>query len=290
MSTATIDFVDRYLQAIENKENFTVCTVIDVRDPDGTTANLLARKVMISEGNEVTGDLGHAKLQASVLADARDLIRLGRSKTVTYNLDGSPTGRRDRAVRNEPGIDVYFEVTQGQLTLIVVGGGHVGACLAKVAHYAGWRIVVVDDREAFANRERFPDADEILCKDYDEALRDYPIGPSTYVVAVTRGHKHDEIALRAVVESDARYVGMIGSKRRVGTVLRHLREEGVSQESLDKVWTPIGLDIEAETPEEIAISIVAEMIMVRRGGKGGPMALKERRKTVATPDTDEDEQ
>ena len=179
---------------------------------------------------------------------------------------------------DEPGVDVYFEVVVGQLTLIVVGGGHVGACLAKVAHDAGWRIVVVDDRPDFANAERFPDADEIFCEDYGDALSRYPINSATYVIAVTRGHKHDEIALKAVINSPACYIGMIGSKRRVATVLRHLEEEGVAKDKLDRVWTPIGLDIGAETPEEIAVSIAAEMIMVRRGGNGGSMALKERHK------------
>ena len=150
--------------------------------------------------------------------------------------------------------------------------------LAKVAHDAGWRIVVVDDRPDFANAERFPDADEIFCGDYGDALSRYPINSATYVIAVTRGHKHDEIALKAVINSPACYIGMIGSKRRVATVLRHLEEEGVAKDKLDRVWTPIGLDIGAETPEEIAVSIAAEMIMVRRGGNGGSMALKERHK------------
>lgn len=275
MTATAIDFLDRYLDAIESKKNFTLCTVIDVR---GDFPVAVGSKILVHDGGDVEGTFRAEGFEKNVIADAGKLLTAGRSKTISYLLSGEPSGRRDRAVRDEPGVDVYFEVVVGQLTLIVVGGGHVGSCLAKVAHDAGWRIVVVDDRPDFANAERFPEADEILCEDYGDALSRYPINSATYIIAVTRGHKHDEVALKAIINSPACYIGMIGSKRRVATVLRHLEEEGVAKEKLDRVWTPIGLDIGAETPEEIAVSIAAEMIMVRRGGKGGPMALKERNK------------
>lgn len=265
----TVDFLGRLVASLEAKRNVVLATVTDVRgeSPVGRGGRLL-----LEDDGSVVTDLALPELAAAVEADARRLMGLGRSRTVTYTLDGAPSGRRDRAAHSEPGIDVFHDVHLGQLTLLVVGGGHVGACLAKVARFAGWRTVILDDRPAFANRERFPDEDEVLCGDYEAVLAEFPISSSTWVVAVTRGHKHDEIALRSVVGSPAAYVGMIGSRRRTATVLRHLREEGVPEAALARVWTPIGLDIEAETPEEIAISIVAEMIMVRRGGKGGPLS------------------
>jgi xanthine dehydrogenase accessory factor len=135
----------------------------------------------------------------------------------------------------------------------------------------GFSVEVVDDRPEYANAERFPEADRITQGRFDEVLHGYPIDRNTYVVCVTRGHKHDEISLRAVAGSPAAYVGMIGSKRRVNAVLRHLIEDGVDPDAVARVHTPIGLDIGAETPEEIAVSIMAEIIMSRRGGSGAQM-------------------
>jgi len=123
----------------------------------------------------------------------------------------------------------------------------------------------------YANAERFPMADKTLAGDVEQILRDFPIGGNTYIVMVSRGHKVDEQALRATVARGASYVGMIGSKRRTATVLRHMAEEGIDLEALEAVYTPIGFDIGAETPEEIAVSIMAEIIAVRRRGSGRPM-------------------
>jgi xanthine dehydrogenase accessory factor len=130
---------------------------------------------------------------------------------------------------------------------------------------------VMDDREMYANRERFPMADRVMSGDFEQMIAGFPIGSNTYIVMVSRGHKQDETCLRAVVNRGAAYVGMIGSKRRVATVLRHLAEEGVDVEALERVYTPIGFDLGAETPEEIAVSIIAQLIAVRRGGSGRPM-------------------
>jgi xanthine dehydrogenase accessory factor len=129
----------------------------------------------------------------------------------------------------------------------------------------------MDDRELYANAERFSMADYVRAGDLTQLIADFPIGSNTYAVLVSRGHKQDENALRAVIGRGAGYVGMIGSRRRVATVLRHLAEEGYPVEALERVYTPIGFDIGAETPEEIAVSIMAEIIAVRRNGSGRPM-------------------
>jgi xanthine dehydrogenase accessory factor len=164
--------------------------------------------------------------------------------------------------------EVMVEVTERPATLVIVGGGHVGQSIATIAAHAGFSVTVIDDREAFASAERFPMADRVICGDLVEELRKLAIDANTYAVLVSRGHKQDELSLREVVRSDAAYVGMIGSRRRVGTVLTHLAREGYPREALERVHTPIGLDIGAETPEEIAVSVVAELIQVRRGGTG----------------------
>jgi hypothetical protein len=143
---------------------------------------------------------------------------------------------------------------------------------------------VVDDRPEYANRERFPEADRITCGRFEEVLADYPIDAGTHIVCVTRGHRHDETSLKLVVDSPAAYVGMIGSKRRVKAVLQHLVEDGASAEHVARVRTPIGLDIGAETPEEIAVAIMAEIVMERRGGGGASMRETGKVKRGVAPD------
>jgi xanthine dehydrogenase accessory factor len=166
---------------------------------------------------------------------------------------------------------IYMEVVEHKPVFLVVGAGHIGRCLVKLADMLDFHVAVLDDREEFADPERVPEADEVICDDFEAALDRYPIGPNTSVVMVTRGHRQDEVSLRKVLGRGAGYVGMIGSRRRTGAVLRHLRDEGFDAEDLARVRTPIGLDIGAETPEEIAVAVMAEVILLRRGGSGQPM-------------------
>jgi xanthine dehydrogenase accessory factor len=192
-----------------------------------------------------------------------------------YQLEaGQPEAGRITRLEAKGGAEAYevmIEIIEPPVTLLIVGGGHIGLSLATIGAHCGFSVVVVDDRTMFANAERFPMADKTLAGDVEQILRDYPIGGNTYIVMVSRGHKVDEQALRATVARGASYVGMIGSKRRTATVLRHMAEEGIDLDALEAVYTPIGFDIGAETPEEIAVSIMAEIIAVRRRGSGRPM-------------------
>jgi xanthine dehydrogenase accessory factor len=154
---------------------------------------------------------------------------------------------------------------------VVVGAGHIGRSLVQLADFLDFHVVVIDDREDFADPERLREADEVLCMDYEAALDGLDIDANTSIVMVTRGHKQDELALRHALGRGAGYIGMIGSKRRTTAVLEHLLEDGFDSEELQRVRTPIGLDIGAETPEEIAIAIMAEVILLRRGGSATPM-------------------
>jgi xanthine dehydrogenase accessory factor len=160
---------------------------------------------------------------------------------------------------------VYIEPVEAAPQLYIVGAGHVGHQLAKVARPAGFRIHVLDDREKFANAERFPEADEITVDSIPDWLHKADIPQTAYVVVVTRGHRHDLDALRSLAARDLRYLGLIGSKAKVKKIYDALIEEGMPLECLSRVHAPIGLDIGAVTPEEIAISILAELIAVRRG-------------------------
>ncbi|MGH9849169.1 MAG: XdhC family protein, partial [Blastocatellia bacterium] len=170
---------------------------------------------------------------------------------------------------------LLFEISRPPLELIICGGGHVGQAVAKLGTLLDFKITVIDDRAEFSSREKFPDPGvRLITDDFIEALRSLKITPSAHIVIVTRGHKHDEICLREVIEKPARYIGMIGSRRRTTTIREHLRREGVAAEFLRRVHAPIGLDIGAMTPEEIALAILAEIVLVRRGGGGRPKSAE----------------
>ncbi len=160
---------------------------------------------------------------------------------------------------------IIIQPIRGLQDLIIFGGGHISKHLAQIATIAGFSTTVIDDREEFANPERFPGASRVLASEYDKAFSKIEVKPSTFIVIVTRGHQFDELVLEKAVRTPARYIGMIGSKRKVISCFKNLIERGVSIVELKKVHAPIGLDIGAVTAEEIAVSIVAEMVRVRRG-------------------------
>jgi xanthine dehydrogenase accessory factor len=164
-------------------------------------------------------------------------------------------------------VEVFFDVITAIRKVIIVGAGHLAIPLAQFAKILGFHITVLDDRVIYANRERFPDVEEVLVGDMAEMLRNIEITPQTYIVLITRGHQYDEPCLREIIHSPAKYIGMIGSKRRIkACFIRFRDEDGIPEELLKRVYAPIGLDIGSESPEEIALSIIAEMIRVRRGG------------------------
>ena len=246
-----------------------VATVI--RGPQASRP-AVGEKLLVRADRSRLGSLAGGELEEAIAADSHAaLTRLPRKQveSLFYRADGARLERLE-AGANE--FEVMIEVAERPATLLIVGGGHIGQSLAGIASQVGFSVAVLDDREAFANAERFPAADRVICGDFAEELRRFPIDAHTYIVLVSRGHKQDELSLREVATSEAAYVGMIGSRRRVGAVLTHLTREGLPQEALGRVHTPIGLDIGAETPEEIAVSIIAQIISVRRGGSGAAMS------------------
>jgi xanthine dehydrogenase accessory factor len=229
-------------------------------------------KLLVRADGSRSGTLGGGAIEEAVFGDAHAALTR-RPRPLAEARFYAPDGRGvQRHEAGEDECEVMIEVTERPATVVIVGGGHVGLSVATIAAHVGFTVVVLDDREAFANQQRFPMADRVLCGDVVEELRRLAIDATTYIVLVSRGHKQDELALGEVVSSAAAYVGMIGSQRRVSTVLTHLAREGAPREALDRVHTPIGLDIGAETPEEIAVSVMAEVIAVRRGGTGAKMS------------------
>jgi xanthine dehydrogenase accessory factor len=166
-------------------------------------------------------------------------------------------------------VQVFIEPLGTEWVLVVFGAGHVAQPLVRLARRVGLRVIVADDRADYANRDRFPDAEQVLVDDLGRLARTIELGPSSYVVIVTRGHEHDREVLAHVIARNPGYIGMIGSRAKVARVFADLRKQGVLDDRLEAVHAPIGLDVGAETPEEIAVSIIAEILCVKNGRPGG---------------------
>ena len=176
----------------------------------------------------------------------------------------------------ETGAEYFIEAYTTPPQLVICGGGHVSKAISALAKPLGFRLFITDDRNEFANAERFPEADLIIQDTPENALPQLPINPNTFIVVATRGHRYDNTALLAAANTSAKYVGLMGSKRKTILIYEDLLLEGLSVERLKEIRSPIGLDIRARTPEEIAMSIMSEVLMFRLGGTGAPMKLEDK--------------
>ena len=210
---------------------------------------------------ELVGTLGDAQADSQILEHARKCLARQGSEVFPISV-------------GKASFDVFIDVLVPSQELVVAGAGHVARPLCRMASLCGYRVTVIDDRAEFADPVYFPDAVEVVCRPFLDAFHSLEVGSRTHVVLVTRGHKHDEECLRALVDRELAYLGMIGSRRRTRAVFQELEAEGVDPTWLDRVHAPIGIDMGAETPEEIAVAILAEIIAVRRGGKAPSLSLR----------------
>ena len=236
-----------------------VATIISAR---GSIPSFKTAKMLVRDDGSICGTIGGGCVEAEVWQAAREVMEQEKPRTLTYSLNQDP--RYDTGLVCGGTLDIYVEPVLPAALLYIFGAGHVAASLYRTASDAGFDVIVVDDREAYANRERFPEAREVIAEDFDRAMSRLDISESGYIVIVTRGHRDDMRVLRWAVSTKARYVGMIGSKRKTIAIFRELQREGLAASLFERVHAPIGLDIGAVTPEEIAISITAELIAVRR--------------------------
>ncbi len=234
---------------------------------NGSIPSYESSRMLVREDGTIAGTIGGGCVEAEVWAAAKDVIRGEAPRKMTFNLNHEAS--YDNGLICGGTLEVFVEPILPQPVLYIFGGGHVSIALAKAAHATGFGIGVIDDREAFANVTRFPMAHEIYTT-YEEAFEKLKPNASSYIVIVTRGHRDDLRCLRWAAASEARYVGMIGSKRKVLSVYKALEKEGIALENFERVHAPVGLDIGALTPEEIAISITAELIAVRRNAANVP--------------------
>ncbi|MCH8284207.1 MAG: XdhC family protein [Chloroflexi bacterium] len=190
-------------------------------------------------------------------------------------LEMMPKGQ-ERWVETKEGDKAYVETFTNPPTVVIAGGGHVGKAVYTVANTLGFAVKIVDDRPQFANEERFPDADEIVIDDFDKGLRGLNLTPNCYVIVATRGHKLDDVALAEAARSNAGYVGLLGSRRKAVMIFRDLLRQGISEERMRQIHAPVGLDLGGRTPDEIAVSIVAEIVAIKHGRHGGSMTLDQK--------------
>jgi xanthine dehydrogenase accessory factor len=244
-----------------------LCTVIASK---GSAPRRAGTKMLVYHDGSIAGTVGGGELENRVLSVALEAISEGHPRTLTFTMS-DPT-------RGDPGVcggqvEVYVEPILPAPILVVVGGGHVGKAVSHLANWLGFQVVVSDDRPEFCKPETNPDADKFLPVPINEIPNHLIITPLTYFVLTTRGVDVDVSGLPALLDSPAAYIGVIGSRRRWATTVKQLRKAGLSREIIDRVHSPIGLELNAETPEEIAVSIMAEIIMIRNGGTGKRMKL-----------------
>ncbi len=237
--------------------------VATVTVASGSTPREEGAKMLVRADGSIMGTIGGGSIEKKVIQEALAVIRDGKPKKVAYRLQA--TGELGMICGGD--MEVFLEPLPITPHLYIFGGGHIALPLAKMAHITGFKISIIDERPAFANPERFPDAAQTITSDIATAFEQLTIDHSSYIVIVTHGHKGDETALAAALKTPARYIGMIGSKEKNRTVFAHLLAQGYTQEDLDRVHAPIGLRIKAQTPEEIAVSILAELIQERRSDR-----------------------
>lgn len=256
-------------EAVRKREAVALATIVQTR---GSTPRQVGTKMLIRLDGSTMGTIGGGALETAIIDAAKEALAEGKPRLVHYGLRADQHAE-DLGVCGGD-LDVFIDVIAPQLTLLLIGAGHVAVPLAKLAHLVGFRTVVFDDRADYANRDRFPQAEEIWVKDFETGLGALNITPHTWIVIATRSHESDAAALRAVVQSPAAYIGLLGSRRKVSLIFKTLREQGIGEDQLTRVYAPVGLDLGAETPEEIAISIMAEIIMLRQGGKGQSLSAR----------------
>jgi xanthine dehydrogenase accessory factor len=238
------------------------CALATIVEARGSIPSYESAKLLVRDDGSMTGTIGGGCVEAEVWNAAREVIETEKPKRLAFNL--GQDAAYDNGLICGGQIEIFVEPVLPLPRAFIFGAGHISKSLSKVANLAGFSTVIVDDRESFASRERFPEAEAVHAGEYEQIVPTLPINETSYVIIVTRGHRDDMRVLKLAIATPARYIAMIGSKRKVLNVVRELGKEGIPREAFDRLHAPMGLDIGAISPEEIAVSVAAEMIAVRR--------------------------
>lgn len=247
------------------------CALATIVQVSGSIPSFESAKLLVRDDGSILGTVGGGCVEADVWTAAREVMQTEKPKRLTFSL--GQDAAYDSGLICGGQLEVFVEPVLPIPPAFIFGGGHISKSLSKVLTLAGFATFVVDDREAFASRERFPEASEVYAGEYEEIFPKLGIGETGFIVIVTRGHRDDMRVLKLALDTPARYIAMIGSKRKVLGVARELEKQGAPRAAFDRLHAPMGLDIGAVTPEEIAISVAAEAIAVRRGAASSWRAL-----------------
>ena len=254
--------MDIYDEVVRLRRLGQKCALATIVQVNGSIPSYESAKLLVREDGSMAGTIGGGCVEAEVWSVAREVMESGKPRHLNFSL--GQDAAYDNGLICGGQLNVFVEAVIPQPRALIFGGGHISKSLSKVASMAGFATSIIDNREAFANRERFPEAEDIFSEEYEEVFPKLLVNSSTYIIIVTRGHRDDMRVLRWAVTTPAKYVSMIGSRRKVISVVKELESEGMPRETFERVFAPMGLEIGAITPEEIAVSVVAEMIAVRR--------------------------
>ena len=276
--------MDVYEQIVELRRQGrrgAVATIVNVR---GSIPSFRTAKMLVRDDGSIVGTIGGGCVEADVWQAAREVMEAEKPRSLKFDLNQDP--KYDTGLVCGGTLEVFVEPVLPPALLYVFGAGHVALNLSQTAANAGFDVTVTDDRSSYATKERFPAAREVYAVDFDEAMQKLDPNESSYIVIVTRGHRDDMRILRWAVQTRARYIGMIGSKRKVIEIFKTLQKEGLAAHLFDRVHAPVGLDIGAVTPEEIAVAITAELIAVRRNGNAALPHMSYFKRTHSEADAD----
>jgi len=254
--------MDVYEEVVRIRRSGQKCAIATIVQVNGSIPSYESAKLLVREDGSMVGTIGGGCVEAEVWNVAREVMESEKPRHLTFNL--GQDAAYDNGLICGGQLNVFVEPVLPQPFAYIFGAGHISKSLSKIAVAAGFATVIVDNRDAFANRDRFPEADQVYAEEYEDLFPKLSVNESSYIIIVTRGHRDDMRVLRWAVGTPARYVAMVGSKRKTINVVKELEKEGIPRSAFDRIHAPMGLEIGAVTPEEIAISVVAEMIAVRR--------------------------
>lgn len=258
-----INILKELINLVDKGTKFAHATVINAK---GSTPREIGADMLILENGETKGTIGGGALEVRVIELAKDCIKSNNS--ATYNL---PLNSKEIGMICGGEVDIFIEVFNPKPNLIICGAGHVGKAIYEIAKTLNFKITVLDDREEYLNEMRFPDADEVVLGKINETLINHQIDENSYICIVTKSHKEDFEALKAVINSNAKYIGLMGSKKKIKEIFDELLSQGFDVEKISRVKAPIGLDIATNSPEELAISIIAEILAVKNNKTTHPL-------------------
>ncbi len=256
----SVEIFHKVSEMLQKGESVALVSVVDAR---GSVPGKVGFKLLVDKEGNISGTVGGGPLEAMAVKEAQKVLAEGTPRLISRTLDQK--GAEDLGMVCGGEITLFIDVLGPSLSLVIVGAGHISQPLSAMGKMLGFAVTVLDDREDFCNKERFPSADHCLAGDFGDILDSLvpKLDQNSYVVIVTRGHSFDQLALEKLLQSQAGYLGMIGSRRKVNTIIQNLEKKGIKQQDLQKVHAPVGLSIGAQTPEEIAVSILAEIVAVK---------------------------